>query len=85
MLTLKMMGPENVADSNPSKTFTLVMVPARSNIHFTRRDSGCPSILVTDLDGEAEEYLPEGNTYVLENGKTVATFAHMAPPEGVIC
>lgn len=80
MLTLKMMGAEDLADSNPSKSFTLVHLPDRASISFGRGPGGLPEIQVADTDGEIETFGPAGNTYVLEGGKTVATFAHMAPP-----
>ncbi|WP_315336200.1 hypothetical protein [Pseudomonas grimontii] len=81
MLTLKMMGSEDLADSHPSKSFTLVHLANRSSITFGRGPGGIPEIQVADIEGEIETFSPAGNTYVLEGGKTVATFAHMPPPE----
>lgn len=80
MLTLKMMGGENLADSHPSKSFTLVHIPNRSSINFGRGPGGVPEIHVADIEGEVETFSPCGNTYVLEGGKTVASFAYMPPP-----
>ncbi|AXF51915.1 MAG: hypothetical protein [Caudoviricetes sp.] len=80
MLTLKMMGSEDLADSHPSRSFTLVQVPDRASISFGRGPNGLPEIHVAGVDGEIETFSPAGNTYVLEGGKTVATFAHMPPP-----
>ncbi len=80
MLTLKMMGAEDLADSHPSKSFTLVHLPHRASISFGRGLGGLPEIQVADTEGEIETFGPTGNTYVLEGGKTVATFAHMPPP-----
>lgn len=83
MLTLKMMGAEDLADSHPSKSFTLVHLPHRASISFGRGPGDLPEIQVADTDGEIETFGPAGNTYVLEGGKTVATFAHMPPPVSV--
>jgi len=79
MLTLKMMGSEDLADSHPSKSFTLVHLPDRASITFGRGPGQTPEIQVVGTDGEIETFSPAGNTYVLEGGKTVATFAHMPP------
>lgn len=79
MLTLKMMSSEELADSDTCKGFTLVHLPDRVSISFSRDDKQLPQIQVVALDGEVEYFSPGGNTYVLEGGKTVASFAHMPP------
>lgn len=80
MLVLKMMSGQNAADTNTSKGFTLVHLPDRVSISFSHDENGLPQIQVVDTDGEREFFSPGGNTYVMENGKTVASFAHMPLP-----
>lgn len=79
MIVLKMMSGEDLGDSHPSKGFSLVSVPDSANVGFFRAEGGTPQVSVTYVDGEQETYSPVGNTYVMENGKTIATFAHMPP------
>ena len=79
MIVLKMMGAEELADCSSSKSFTLVVLPAESAIAFGRGPGGTPEISVTSRDGEVEQWAPAGNTYVLENGKTIASFAYVSP------
>ena len=79
MIVLKMMSSEDLGDSHPSKGFSLVSVPDSANVGFFRSEDGIPQVVVTTLDGNQETYSPTGNTYVLENGKTIASYAHVAP------
>lgn len=79
MIVLKMMSGEDLGDSHPSKGFSLVSVPDSANVGFFRAESGMPQVSITTIDGEQETYAPAGNTYVMENGKTIASFAYMAP------
>jgi hypothetical protein len=79
MIVLKMMSGEDLGDSHPSKGFSLVSVPEFANVGFFRAESGIPQVSVTTCDGEQETYSPAGNTYVMESGKTIATFAYMPP------
>lgn len=79
MIVLKMMSGEDFGDSHPSKGFSLVSVPDSANVGFFRTESGTPQVSVTTIEGEQETYSPVGNTYVLENGKTIASYAHVAP------
>ncbi len=76
MLTLKMMGGEDLADFCTSKSFTLVDLPQGSVIAFGRGPTNAPEIAVTYRDGEIEKWAPAGNTYVMQDGKTISTFSH---------
>ncbi len=79
MIVLKMMSCEDFADSHPSKGFALLTVQDFAHVCFERAESGLPHIRVTSADGDQETFSPAGNTYVMENGKTIATFAHAVP------
>lgn len=79
MIVLKMMSGEDLGDSHPSKGFSLVSVPDSANVGFFRAENGTPQVSVTTIDGEQETYSPVGNTYVLENGKTIASYAYAEP------
>ncbi|WP_207285217.1 hypothetical protein [Pseudomonas sp. FW300-N2A2] len=76
MLTLKMMGGEDLADCSTSKSFTLVDLAPGSAIAFGRGPGGTPEISVTSRDGEVEQWAPAGNTYVMQDGKTISTFSY---------
>lgn len=79
MIVLKMMSSEDLADSHPSKGFALLTVQDFAHVCFERAESGLPHVRVTSPDGNQDTFSPAGNTYVMENGKTIATFAHMPP------
>lgn len=70
MLVLKMMSNEDKADSNPSKRFELLCC---DNVEFIRKD-GKPFAKVL-LKDDLVEYELSGNAYVMQNGKTIASFA----------
>lgn len=79
MLTVKIMSGQDISDSNPSKGFALFTLASTSRIYFERNDSNNPELRVDREDGVQEMYYPQGNVYVMENGKTIASFAHMPP------
>lgn len=76
MLTLKMMGGQDLADCSPSKSFVLVDLQPGSAIEFGRGHENKPEITVINRDGGIEKWAPEGNTYVMQEGKTISTFAY---------
>lgn len=76
MLTLKMMGGQDLADCCPSKSFLLVDLRPGSAVEFGRGHDEKPEITVTSRDGEIEKWSPAGNTYVMQDGKTISTFAY---------
>ena len=71
MLVLKMMSDEDKADANTSKCFTLICC---DNVYF-RRDNGIAIADVNTGDDTTSYYL-DGNAYVMQNGKTIASFAY---------
>lgn len=79
MLTLKIMSGQDLADSHPSKAYLLVHLGEGSSIAFNH-EGDQPKVQTVDAEGNSEVFSPEGNCYVLEGGKTIATFAHMPPP-----
>ena len=64
------MSNEDKADSNPSKCFELLCC---DNVEFFRKD-GKPFAKVL-LKDDLVEYELSGNAYVMQNGKTTASFA----------
>ena len=71
MLVLKMMSDENKSDNNVSKGFTLLCC---DNVSF-RRDGSSAIADVYDND-ELISYSLNGNAYVMQNGKTIASFSY---------
>jgi hypothetical protein len=76
MLVLKMMSNEDKADGNASKCFTLICC---DNVYF-RRDDGV-AIAVVNAGGDTMPYCLDGNAYVMQNGKTIASFAYSDIPD----
>ena len=73
-LVVKMMSGQDLMDTNTSKGFTLV--EAHGEVTCLRGADGKPSISIPLEGGQVALYHPEGNTYVIKNGKTVASFAY---------
>lgn len=73
-IVIKMMSNEDKPDTNNSKGFRLV--ETEGEVLCTRDNDGKPIITVIKEEGPSEVYHPEGNTYILQNGKTIATFAY---------
>jgi len=71
-LVVKMMSGELLPDENKAKGFTLV--EAFGQVTCERNAEGKPRIEIPTEDGRLAAYFPEGNTYLIKNGKTVATF-----------
>lgn len=78
MLTLKMMSSQDLADCCASKCFVLVDLQPGSAIQFGRDHADKPEVTITSRDGEIEKWSPGGNTYVMQDGKTISTFAYSA-------
>ena len=81
-LVVKMMSGESLADSNTSKSFTLV--EAYGEVRCVRNNDGKPVIEVPLESGQVALYHPEGNTYLLKNGKTVATFNYQLQADATV-
>ena len=73
-IVVKMMSGEDKADTNTGKRFTLV--ESHGEVTCARDANGKPLIQIPLEDGQTALYHPEGNTYILQNGKTVASFAY---------
>lgn len=71
MLIVKMMSGEDMRDSDNRKSYKLVSVREGTLINFYHNDDGCP---VLSVDGVV--YHLQGNVYVMENGRTISTFAY---------
>lgn len=75
MLMLKIMSGENKSDSNTSKKFVMLNIKSHG-FKFTRIE-GKPFFQELnerwEVDGEIEL---EGNAYVMQDGKTIASFAY---------
>lgn len=79
-LVVKMMSGELLPDENKAKGFTLV--EAFGQVTCERNAEGKPRIEIPTEDGRLAAYFPEGNTYLIKNGKTVASFSHEVYIEG---
>ena len=66
-IVIKMMSNEDKPDTNNSKGFRLV--ETEGEVLCTRDNDGKPIITVIKEEGPSEVYHPEGNTYILQNGK----------------
>lgn len=75
MLMLKIMSGEDKSDSNSSKQFVMLNITSHG-FKFTRI-GGKPFFHGLnerwEIDGEIEL---EGNAYVMQDGKTIASFAY---------
>lgn len=71
MLVLKMMSDDNKSDSNTSKCFSLICC---DNVYFRRQ--GGNAIADVHIGDDTTSYYLDGNAYVLQNGKTIASFAY---------
>lgn len=74
MLVVKMMSGEDLPDSNTSKQFDLIV--SDHIVSCIRDDQGVGSIITLSKDGTEQEYPMKGNAYVMQNGKTIASYAH---------
>ena len=71
MLVLKMMSDENKSDSNNSKGYTLICC---NNVYFYRKND--KAIADVYIGEDAVSYYLDGNAYVMQDGKTIASFAY---------
>lgn len=74
MLVIKMMSGENLPDSDTRKSFRIFTA---TNFEFNRAFNH-PHLLIFSEDGEQSYHQITGNCYVMDCGKTIATFAHLA-------
>lgn len=75
------MSEENLADSNPSKSFSL---KETDDVTFKRTKNGLEVKLRHTLPGDNNyrevSFLAHGNVYVLNmDGKTIESIAHIPP------
>ena len=77
MIYLKMMSAQDMADSNTSKGFTLIPVASDEYLEMKRFDDGFPYIIVNRRGcSGGMEFRMEGNAYVVEGNKTIASYAY---------
>ena len=78
MYSIKIMSGENLADSDVSKGFKMILVDAGDTFEFGHNAQGEPIVAVSVNKGDDSshiEYPVTGNAYVMsETGKTVASF-----------
>ena len=70
MLVLKMMSGEDLSDSNTSKSFSLICC---DNVFFQRVNGN--AVATVYVGDDSTDWILAGNAYVMENGKTIASFA----------
>jgi hypothetical protein len=80
-MIVKMMSGEKLADSDPSKSYSL---KETDDVTFKRGVNGLEVMLRHTLPGDNNyrevTFLAEGNVYVLNSeGKTIESIAHMPP------
>lgn len=71
MLVLKMMSDEDKSDGSSSKGFQLICC---DNVYFYRKDGS--AIADVSQGDETVSYFLDGNAYVMQDGKTIASFAY---------
>lgn len=77
MLYLKMMSDENLADASTSKRFTLIPIENDEYLEMERFENGVPYIVVKRRGSRGGmEFRMQGNAYVIEGGKTIASYAY---------
>ena len=82
MLVLKIMSGEDKSDSNTSKAFTIIQIEDR-NFVFGRAD-GKPYFAFCEINGDVYEgdiIELSGNAYLMQDGKTIASFAYSDIPD----
>lgn len=73
---LKMMSGYDLPDENNAKPCTVIPLSDKCKIDFGRDEYGAPVVNVTYEDGTIETYHPDGNTYLTEDRRTIATYAY---------
>lgn len=71
MLVLKLMSGEDKSDGCSSKGFGLICC---DNVYFYR--DGDAAIADVSQGDEKVSYFLDGNAYVMQDGKTIASFAY---------
>lgn len=80
-MIVKIMSGEDLPDHDNRKRFSLIADVAEIAFH---REGGFPVVEIYRIGNgrDSERYTPNGNVYVMTDaGKTIDSFAHMAPPE----
>lgn len=73
---LKMMSGYDLPDENNAKPCTVLPLSDKCKVEFGRDEYGAPVVNVTYEDGTIETYHPDGNTYLTEDRRTIATYAY---------
>lgn len=73
---LKMMSGYDLPDENSAKPCTVLPLSDKCKVEFGRDEYGAPVVNVTYEDGTIETYHPDGNTYLTEDRRTIATYAY---------
>lgn len=73
---LKMMSGYDLPDENNAKPCTVIPLSDKCKVEFGRDEYGAPVVNVTYEDGTIETYHPDGNTYLTEDRRTIATYAY---------
>ncbi|ENP0524961.1 hypothetical protein ACCH40_002441 [Salmonella enterica] len=73
---LKMMSGYDLPDENNAKPCTVLPLSDKCKVEFGRDEYGAPVVNVTYEDGTIETYYPDGNTYLTEDRRTIATYAY---------
>jgi hypothetical protein len=77
MIYLKMMSGENLQDSNTSKGFTLIPISSDEYLEMERFENNLPYIIVKQRGSNGGmEFRMQGNAYVIEGNKTIASYAY---------
>jgi hypothetical protein len=77
MIYLKMMSGENLQDSNTSKGFTLIPISSDEYLEMERFENNLPYIIVKQRGSNGGmECRMQGNAYVIEGNKTIASYAY---------
>lgn len=73
-VVIKAMSDQDLPDTNLEKGFKLFIVPSGASVEFTF-DAGQHFMLIKrDIESDVDIVEIKGNVYVMENGKTVATY-----------
>jgi len=75
-VVIKMMSAEDLSDANCSKGFKLYILDPTHTYEFERLIDQSSFLVIKDQSGETviDEQVT-GNCYVMDSGKTIATFA----------
>ena len=74
-VVIKMMSNENLPDANVSKGFTLITIEPKYTYEFQRLERQGFLVIKNELKETVQDISITGNCYVMDDGKTIATFA----------